>query len=883
MRWFDRLALRLRSLTRGHDLDTALLGEIRHHIDEQTAENIASGMNPREARAAALRAFGPAARFEEECRDARRVTFFSNLLQDLRYALRSLAHQPLLLLTATLSIAVAVSANATIFNLADEFLLSMPTAYRADRLVHIRIGGNSHVSYRQWKDLNDSGALAGIAGHQIEASVNWRSPNESVVLTPLLVTANYFDVVGIPIALGRAFGAAEAQAERLPHIVVISHGFWQKRLGGNPDVIGTTLIFNGQPYSVVAVLPEKLRALPGYGTAPEVYLPVSRELMPDLNNERAAAVQLVGRLHDSQTLSSGRAAVNVAAARLQNDARERRMDDTSRFEPVGGFWQIMEFSQVGIFFAVLLVGGALILATACANVAGLLLARGTVRRREIAIRVALGAGRLRLVQQLLTEGFWIGAFGTVAGLLLMVLWVKLLGRISLPVPVPIELQVAFDFRVLAYAVFLLLFSTTLCGLAPAVQATRPSLVPALKQGELLTHRRWSLRGILVIGQVAVALVLLVTGMLFLRNLARAQVVNPGFDTQHTLVAQVGFVEGRYTPETRAALLDAAVSRLQSLPGIEGAAYARDMPLTIRSGMTTGADLRVAGHGQPFPARYEVNFVGPGYFRAMGIPLERGREFLQTDKTGAPVVVIVNDEFVRRYMPDVDPIGRQLMLPAGPEQSYAAEIVGVVANSKHRTIGEDQQAAIYEAFQQRGNRGRLVHVIARAAAGTTPSARDVQQVLQAMDPSAAVDVQAMRSMLAFAFMPSQVGAALLGVLGALGLVLAMAGLYAMVAYSVSRRTAEIGIRVALGATPRSVTRLMLRDAALLAGAGIVLGGVIAVFVTRPLAMFLVSGLGPNDPLTFSGTALLLAIVCLAAAWAPARRALAIDPVNALRDQ
>jgi predicted permease len=506
-----------------------------------------------------------------------------------------------------------------------------------------------------------------------------------------------------------------------------------------------------------------------------------------------------------------------------------------------------------------------------------------VRRREIAIRVALGAGRLRLVQQLLTEGFWIGAFGTVAGLFLMVLWVKLLGRISLPVPVPIELQVAFDFRVLAYSVFLLLFSTTLCGLAPAVQATRPSLVPALKQGELLTHRRWSLRGILVIGQVAVALVLLVTGMLFLRNLARAQVVNPGFDTQHTLVAQVGFVEGRYTPETRAALLDAAVSRLQSLPGIEGAAYSRDMPLTIRSGMTTGADLRIAGHGQLFPARYEVNFVGPGYFRAMGISLERGREFLQTDKTGAPVVVIVNDEFVRRYMPDVDPLGRRLMLPAGPDQSYAGEIVGVVANSKHRTIGEDQQAAIYEAFLQRGNRSRLVHVIARAAAGTTPSARDVQQVLQAMDPSAAVDVQAMRSMLAFAFMPSQVGAALLGVLGALGLVLAMAGLYAMVAYSVSRRTAEIGIRVALGATPRSVTRLMLRDAALLAGAGIVLGGVIAVFVTRPLAMFLVSGLGPNDPLTFGGTALLLAIVCLAAAWAPARRALAIDPVAALRDQ
>jgi hypothetical protein len=284
-------------------------------------------------------------------------------------------------------------------------------------------------------------------------------------------------------------------------------------------------------------------------------------------------------------------------------------------------------------------------------------------------------------------------------------------------------------------------------------------------------------------------VLLVTAMLFLRNLGRAQIANPGFDIEHTLVAQIGFVEGRYTPETRAAFLDAAVARLESLPGIESAAYARGMPLTIRSGMTTGAEIRIAEHGKPFNARYEVNLVGPGYFRAMGIPLDRGREFLQTDKRGAPVVAIVNDEFVRRYMPDIDPIGQHLMLP-GFETSYDATIVGVVANSKHRTIGEDQQAAVYEAFLQRGNRDRLVHVIVktvktvktvntvktvRAAPGATPSAHDIQRVLESMDASAAVDVRDMRTTLAFAFMPSQVGAALLGVLGVLGLVLAVAGL------------------------------------------------------------------------------------------------------------
>ena len=882
-RWVDRISLRLRALTRGGDLDAALRGEIQLHLDEQTAENVAAGMSPADARAAAMRAFGPAARVEEECRDARRVAFLANFLQDLRYACRSLARQPLLVLTATLSIAVAVSANATIFNLADEFLLSMPTAYRPNQLVHIRMNGNSHVSYRQWRELNDSGALAGIAGHQIEAEVNWQGPSQSVVLAPLFVTANYFDVMGIPIAMGRSFGAAEAQAERQPHVVVISHGFWQTRLGADPQVVGTTLVFNGQPYTVVGVLRSGLRTLPGYGVAPEVYLPVSRDLMPDLNNELAAAVQLVGRLHEGQGLAEGRAALNAVAERLTPPPGQRRMGPVSLFAPVGGLGQAAEFPEVGIFFAVLLVGAALILATACANVAGLLLARGSVRRREIAIRVALGAGRLRLVQQLLTEGLWIGILGTVAGLLLTIVWVRLLGRISLPIPVPIELHVAVDTRVLAYSIFLLLFTTVLCGLAPSIQATRPSLVPALKQEEMLTYRRWSLRGVLVIGQVAVALVLLVTAVLFLRNLGRAQLADPGFDTQRTLVAQVGFVEGRYTPETRAAFLDAAVNRLQHLPGIDSAAYARGMPLTIRSGMTTGAELRIAGRGEPFNARYEVNLVGPGYFRSMGIPLDRGREFLPSDKRGAPVAAIVNEEFVRRYMRDLDPVGQHLMLPAGPETTYDAEIVGVVANSKHRTIGEDQQAAVYEAFLQRGNKDRLVHVIVRASPGATPPVRDVQRVLEAMDSSAAVNVQAMRSTLAFAFMPSQVGAALLGVLGLLGLVLAVAGLYAMVAYSVSRRTAEIGIRVALGATPGAVTRLVLGDATLLAAAGILLGTGAAVFVTRPLARFLVSGLGPNDPLTFAGTAVLLALVCLAAAWAPARRALSIDPVMALRDQ
>ena len=531
----------------------------------------------------------------------------------------------------------------------------------------------------------------------------------------------------------------------------------------------------------------------------------------------------------------------------------------------------------------LLTAAGLILAIACANVAGLLLARSTVRRREIAIRVALGAGRARLVQQLLTEGLWLAVFGTGCGLLLMTLLMTLIKRITLPVPMPIEVHGALDGRLLVYSMILMLMTTLLAGLAPALQATRPSLAPALKQEEpRYGYRRWTLRSVLVMGQVAVALVLLVTALLFLRNLTRAQAADPGFDTARTIVAQVSFVEGRHTPESRAAFLENAVSRLRALPSVDRATYARGVPLTIRSGMTTGAELRITGKDQPFLARYEVNLVGPDYFATMGIPLARGREFALTDRTGAPVTAIVNEEFVRRYLSGSDPVGQHVMLP-GFESSYDAEIVGVVGNSKHRTIGEDQQAAVYESFLHRGNRGRFVHVLVRARTDPAAATRDVQQVLSQMDPSAAVEVQPMSSALAFAFMPSRIGAALLGAVGVLGLVLAMVGLYAVVSYAVSRRTAEIGIRMALGASHSAVLRLVLRDAAILAGGGILLGLAIAALVTRPLSMFLVAGLSASDPVSFAATALVLGAVSLAAAWTPARRALRIDPVAALREE
>jgi putative ABC transport system permease protein len=635
-RLVDRVMLRLRSLLRGAQADASLDREIQQHIDELTAENLARGMSRGEARAAAARAFGPAARVVEECRDARRVSFFQNLVRDLGYTRRSLFRQPLLVGAASLSIAVAIAANAVIYSLANELLLAPPTARHADRLVYIRTAAASHVSYPQWRDLHESGALAGLAGYQIEIEVNWTGPERAVSLMPLVVTPNFFDVTGVPVAMGRGFTAVEAQPGQ-PDVVVISHTFWRSRLGSDPNAVGRTLIFNGRPHTIVGVLPARLRAVPGLGLAPEVYLPLARHVLPELALRNSSAVMLIGRLRDDQSLEQGRAALAVAAERIERANGGKEFGGIQQFAAAGGLRRIGAFDELAMFFAVLGVAVGVILAIACANVAGLLLSRGAVRRREVALRAALGASRARLIQQFLAEAGWLAIIGTVVGRVLAQAVSVAVSRVRLPVPLPIDLHATIDLRLMLIAVGLMVITTFLCGLVPALQVTRPafarrvrrgeaSLLPALKLDEpRYGRRRWTLRTFLVIGQMAVTLVLLLTAFLFLRNLGRAREMDPGFDTGRTLVAQISFVEGRLTAGERAAFLDAATTRLAARPGMRGAAYAQGVPLTLRSGMSSGTDLRWLDGGEWFHARYEANFVGAGYFSTLGIPLIKGRE------------------------------------------------------------------------------------------------------------------------------------------------------------------------------------------------------------------------------------------------------------------
>jgi putative ABC transport system permease protein len=886
MRLLDRVRLRLRSLFRSRHADDDLASEIQMHLEEETRALVAKGMSPAAARAEARRGFGPVAAIEDACRDTRRVAFVQNLVQDLRYGLRSLFKQPLLVLAATASIGVGVGANTLIFSLASELLLATPDVRAPHELINIRISNSSHVSHPAWREMHESGALAGVAGYNIEQTINWRDGDRTVTLVPMIVTANFFDLLGVPIARGRGFTAVEAAAERNPRVVVVSDTFWQQRLGGDPRAVGRTITVNGDPYTVLGVLPTNLRAVPGLGLAPEIYLPLSASLMPGIDNQFSAATQLVGRLREGQSADQGRAAVNTfvqSRPRPMNEPRPFVSEFTSLTAGASGV------GSVGAFFSVLLLVVAFVLGIACANVAGLLLARGTVRRREIAVRLALGASRARLVQQLLVESFWLALAGTIGGVLLMFAAITAIARVPLPLPLPLELRAPLDLRLLAYAFVIVLLATLFSGLAPALQSTRSSLNPALKQDQrLYLHRRWTLRGLLVMGQVTVSIVLLVASLLFLRNLARSHAMNPGFDTSRTLVALVSFVEHRYTAETRLTLLRGAVERVEALPGIERATFALGMPLTIRHGRTSGSSIWVESEGEKkaFQGYWAENLIGPGYFDTLGIPLRQGRDFSRNDDAGAAPVVIVNEAFVQRYFGARSPIGLRLMLP-GPKVNLPYEVVGIAADSRHRTLGEEQMAAIYFSYPQRPSGGRVAHVMARTHAVLESSrvtlTGPIAKAIGDLDPGAGVEVQTMRQTLAFALLPSQVGAALLGSLGFIGVTLATAGLFAMLSYTVTRRTREIGIRMALGATSESVARLVARDAAIMVGVGLAMGLGIAALITQPLSMFLVAGLSASDPVSFAGTALLFVLVSAAATWVPVRRAMRVQPVVALREE
>lgn len=798
---------------------------------------------------------------KEQGRDYWRFNFIENVWRDLVYATKNLRRSPGFVATALLSLALGIGVNTAMFSLAVEFLLSEPSVRDGASLVRIRLGGSSHMNPAALSFLNESGPFDGVAGEFEESYINWDDGKETHRTFAVQGTRNYFTVLGVPLAYGRGWNETDS-----PEVVVLSHLFWRKHFAGDPAVVGRGMRLNGRMYTVVGILPAKHRTLIGYGFSPDLYVPQFLD---------TTVFAAYGRLRHGMSVAETALALKPVLQSLDHKM-PKSWKYSSRIEvlPVGGLERLQQESKgmtIAAFFLFLLVLVGLVLLIACVNVASLLLARASARRQEIAIRLSLGASRGRLLQQLLSESLLLSVIGAIAGFLVAQIVARSLAAIELPIPLPVHLHIEPDWRVLSYAAVLAIVSTLLTGLLPAWQSAKESI-----RADLQRERKLRLRRGMVAAQLGVSLIVLATGSLFLRNLLQSTAISPGFDFRHTVRADVHLPPLEYQTQDRLnPYFDRALQELRAIPGIEAAAAARIIPFT--DSISRGTELTFSDTGEKQRVQFHWNAVSSDFFRAMNIPILGGRSFSTTER-GPGKDVIVNKTFVEQYAGKRSPIGSTFRWE---DDGELYRIIGVVENTKNLTIGEGEKPQLYEELSKiPGSRPRIQFVV-RSAIPPALQLGPVREALRRIEPSAGIEVSTMYTSIGLAFLPSQVGAVLMGGVGVLGLLLAAIGLYGVMAYSVARRTREIGIRLAIGASRRSISRIVLRESMKMLVLGAIPGLLIALFVTRPLAMFLVPGLSPSDPVSFLMVVLILVLTGLLASLGPLRRAVGVDPARCLR--
>jgi predicted permease len=860
------LLQRLTYLFRRGRTDAALDAELEFHLECRVEELASAGLDRAAALAQARRELGHAAHIAEEARSAWQFGWLEDLVSDLRYAARAFRRNPGFAFTAVACLALGIGANTTMFSITTEALFSRPSVENPETLANLEIGGSSNASQRNFRFLREAHTFDDLFGENEEVETNWRNGSITRRLAAFRVTANFFEVTRMPVLLGRPFHEEESDG------VVLTHGFWQRAFGSDPVVIGRGMVLDGRIYRIAAVLPRNHRSVMGFGFVPDIYYPADEN----------TTVRLFARLGAGMTRGEAIGRLTAAARELDRVyPSDSPLSNGVRVVPGSGLGRILGTEQllpVAAFFAMLMVVVGLVLLIACANVAGLLLARASSRSHELAVRLSIGAGRGRLVRQLLAESLLLALCGSAAGMVLNVALTTLLSSMRLPLPIPVQFTIRPDWRLLGYSVAVALATAIVTGLLPALRATKAGLSAGLKHDGAEARRRWNLRSGLVVGQLAVSIVLLAMGFLFLRNLMLASNTRPGFDVEHTLWSYMRLVPESYTDSARLrALSAAALERLRGLPGVESASIVRVVPLN--DNLTNGVNVRTDLAAQPVHANFKTNFVSPDYFRTMDIPILQGRDFNASDVRNGPSVAIVNENAARRLFGDLSPVGHTVEWMPG----HTWLIVGVARNSKYFTLGESGTLAWYAPYEQMNGRTTNLHFLVSAAGRPEALAGPVGAILGKLDTSAAVDTRPMSQALGFALLPSRFGAAILGSVGLLGLTLAAVGLYGALLYSVSRRVREIGLRVALGATQGDVLGLIVRQSAVLVGTGVAIGLMLSILAVHPLAMFLIPEVRPADPTNFAIVGLVLGLVSLIATLSPAIRALRVDPVVALRHE
>jgi predicted permease len=914
--WAEDLHRRLGALNFGPEREAEIIEELSQHLDDRVRELTATGMSEHDARRRALSELSEHDLLSAHFARLRQAhapvpiqpgvpsaRFGRDLWQDVRYALRTARKQPGFTAAAVMTLALGIGANTAIFSLVNATLFWRPPVRASEQLVYVFNGGVGGIfSYPGYVALRDGNRVFDgcLVWGGITASLNADAVTD--VVSGLIVTGNFFDVLGVTAARGRLLTSADDVTVGGHPVAVISHQLWQTRFGARSDIVGHEVLLNGHRFAIVGITPPEFTG-PQLGATGDLYVPMmmqavmrpprarfSGEMNPDLlKNARSSWLVAIGRLKPGVTPAQAASDLGAVATHfirtLDPSAPARQIPVTPMDD--GDPTQREQIRSVATLLGSIV---AVVLLIACVNVANLLLSRTASRRRELALRLAIGASRWRIVRQLVTESVLLALGGGLVGLGLAWLLVRSFAAWTPSGALPIAIDFAIDRRVLLFSFVLSLVTGVAFGLLPALRASRPDLLPALKDDSFVPDersRRLGLKRALVVAEVALSVSLLVVAGLFVRSLDAARAIDPGIDADKLLTAPLSVNLLRYTRAQGRQFYQQVIERSQALPGVESAAIARVAVLTGGSRTSSFAvegrpasrdrfTSEGAGTVAEDPDAINVNVVSPGFFRTLGIGLVRGRDFGIRDGENAPPVAIVTEAAARRHFPDSDPIGQRVSLngPAGPW----LQIVGVVRDSKYADIAESPLPVVYLPLMQNHETGVTLYV--RSTVPPASLAGAIRGEVKALEPNLPFTTRTMAETIGVSLSPARIGAILISAFGGLALLLAAVGVYGVLAFSIARRTREMGIRVALGADARKVFALVVREGMTLVAIGMVIGLGGAALGATWLGSFLYT-IGPRDPVAFATAPGVLAVVALLACLVPAYRAMRISPVVALR--
>jgi predicted permease len=886
MIWLSQSAAKLRHLLAPKRSNQEFDEELEAHLQLLAERFVRQGLAPREAWNAARRQFGNPVSLKETRTKMQTFAWLETLVRDVRFGLRSLRRNPVFAGAAIVTLALGIAANSTIFSMVSRFVLYAAPVGRPATLMalHTTHDGDvccNHFTWPLFVDVREQArSFSGVAAYYelVPASVGGLGEPERV--WGQAATANFFDVTQLTMTLGRGFSTDE---ERAP-VVVIGERLWRRRFGADRTVLGRAILLSGQPFTVVGVAPPGFRGVDLILDA-EFWIPLRQldRLQPKTGTYESRDnhwLAAIGRLKDGVTQAQAAAELGLIARRMAQAHPDTDKGGGFRFERAGSL-PPRDAETVKLFLAALSAVVLLVLGIACANVANLLLAQAAGRQREMAMRLALGARRGQLLRQLLTESVLLALGGGGLGVLLALAATRGLTAFHIPAPVPLDTSVSVDWRVLLFTLILSLGTGLLFGIAPALAATRPAISNALKGEEVLGRhgRFWSLRNFLVVSQIAMSLILLCATGLFLRSMQSAASMDTGLRSQGVLTMSIDPQLHGYTAERTAQMLAELRERVAALPGVASVACTDVLPL---SGGHRSDGFQAEGRPGPLRAipSVEMFMASSGYFKTLGIPLIAGRDFSDESATGRRVA-IVDEAFAHLLFPNESPVGQRVS-----SGGVTFEIIGLTKHIKSRTLGEEVRPVLFRSLVQSiGSEPSMMgySIVVRAAGDPATVASALRREIHAVDPTLAVyNAETMEEHLRSALFLPRLAGTLFGVVGIVGLLLAAVGLYGVMSYSISRRTREIGIRMALGAQSGGVQRLVIRQGMALTLIAVALGLGAAWAVAHLMSSFLY-GVPPHDPVTFTFVPLFLASVALLACWLPALRAARVDPLTALRHE